>query len=139
MVKRTKRDDKAAFAFFDDQKSGFVWLTKQAQQISHRVGGHIANPSQGYATWLFIRACVTAGSLTQLFEGQQANDNAILYLDHPSIAALGRALMENIAVLIYFTDPKLTEEEWRCRRDIVVCAENLNADVAVMKSAQDGA
>jgi hypothetical protein len=126
MAKQIKRDDKAAIAFFNDQKSHFVWLAKQAQQISYRVGPHIAKPSHGYATWLFIRACVTAGSLTQLFEGQRANNNAITYLDHPSIAALGRALIENIAVLIYFTDAKLTESEWRCRRDIVHLHDLIN-------------
>jgi hypothetical protein len=126
MAKPTKRDEQAAISFFNDQKSNFVWLTKQAQQISYCVGPHIASPRNGYATWLFIRACVTAGSLTQLFEGQQANGNAITYLDHPSIAALGRALIENIAVLIYFTDAKLTEDEWICRRDIVYLHDLIN-------------
>jgi hypothetical protein len=126
MVKNIKRKDQEAMAFFDEQKSNFIWLTKQAQLISNRVGPQIASPRHGYATWLFIRACVTAGSLTQLFDGQTTEKNAITYLDHPSIAALSRALIENIAVLIYFTESKLTADEWRCRRDIVHLHDLIN-------------
>jgi len=126
MAKSRKKKDQEAFDFFDKQASSFGWLVKQARLISNRVGPHVATPRHGYATWLFIRACITAGSLTQLFEGQTSENNAITYLDHPSVAALSRALMENIAVLIYFTDDKLSDDEWRCRRDLIDLHDLIN-------------
>jgi hypothetical protein len=122
-LKRNKDDE---FIFFERQKSKFSWVAKQARFISSNIGVHVATPLQGYATWLFIRACVTSVSLTKLFDEQETSNEKLQYLDHPSIAALARALIENITVLIYFSDTALSENEWLCRKHIIDLHDAIN-------------
>lgn len=123
MAKAKKEDE---FAFFEAQKSTFGWVSQQAQFISANIGVHRPQPLQGYATWLFIRACITSRSMIRLFSEHETDNPALQYLDHPSIAALSRALIENIAVLIYFADKALTEEEWRCRKYLIDLHDIIN-------------
>jgi hypothetical protein len=123
-IRKPKKKDQDAEAFFKEKKAKFTWITAQAHFISNQVGVHIPKPSRGYATWLFLRGCITAGSLIRLFELQTAND--ALYLDHASIAALSRALIENMAVLVYFTNDDLSPDEWECRKDVIYLHDNIN-------------
>jgi hypothetical protein len=122
-LKRNKDDE---FTFFEGQKSKFKWVAEQARFISGNIGVHVPPPLQGYATWLFIRACVTSVSMIRLFDEQETGNEKLQYLDHPSIAALARALIENIAVLIYFADGTLSEDEWLCRKHIIDLHDAIN-------------
>jgi hypothetical protein len=70
------------------------------------------------ASWLFMRAYVTAKTVERLFEPQDAGYGA-KYLDHASIASLCRALIENVAVLRYVGDVSISADEWACRKYII--------------------
>lgn len=113
-----KRDrDKQTITLFDQQVSHFKWVATQAMNISKNITVHIAEPRKGYSTWLFMRVCVTSNSLIRLFNEQV--ENSARYIDHASIAAVGRALIENITALIHFTDNDISEEQWRCRKALI--------------------
>src|ERR1700712_4287026 len=99
--------------WFENQKTKFVWLTEQAQFISNRIGKQIANPRQGYGTWLWLRACVTSASMIRLFDPHIAGNAR--YIDHASLAALARALIENVSACIYLSDQSVSDEEWDAR------------------------
>jgi len=110
--------------WYDQQVSKFSWVTQQAQFISNHIGRQIANPRQGYGSWLWIRACVTSASLIRLFE-PHVEGNA-RYLDHASIAALSRALIETIATCIYISDQSVGDEEWTARKLIMHLNDLIN-------------
>jgi hypothetical protein len=103
--------------WFENQKTKFAWLTEQAQVISNRIGKQIANPRQGYGTWLWLRACVTSASMIRLFEPHIAGNAR--YIDHASLAALARAHIENVSACIYLSDQSVSDEEWDARKLIM--------------------
>lgn len=42
------------------------------------------------------------------------------YIDHASIAALARALIENITILLHYTDQSLDDDDgWKCRQALI--------------------
>lgn len=125
--KSTWRQKQKEARYFSDQKTLFAPLVKYASLISHNVGTHTAKPSRGYATWLFTRAVITSGSLLSLCE-PRPSEYGISYLDHASIAALSRALIENIAVVCYIGDDTVTEDEWECRKYILDLHDYFNRD-----------
>jgi hypothetical protein len=110
--------------WFEGEKYKFNWLVDKAQFISNRIGPHIASPRQGYGTWLWIRACVTSASMIRLFEPHIAGNAR--YIDHASIAALSRALIENVATCIYLSDQSVSDDEWNARRLIMRLNDQIN-------------
>ena len=126
-MRRPRRPNtKAQNEWYERQKSGFAWIADKAQFISGHIGRKIANPRQGYASWLWMRACVTASSIVRLFEPHHAG--AMNYIDHPSINALARAIIENIATCIYFGDEAISSDKWEARRLIMMVNDRVNRE-----------
>ncbi|MGB6078480.1 MAG: hypothetical protein WBF99_03385 [Xanthobacteraceae bacterium] len=127
MIKKKRDINKETFAYFDEQTTQFEWLAKQALFISNRIERHITIPRKGYATWLFIRACIMTQSLVRLFT-EQIEGNA-RYIDHAAIASLARALIENIASLLHYTDESLDDDEgWKCRQALINLHDFVNRE-----------
>lgn len=122
--------------WFESEKSKFIWLAEQAQFISNRIGRQIASPRQGFATWLWIRACVTSASIVRLFDPHVAGNAR--YIDHASIAALARALIENLATCIYLGDETVSEEEWDARRTVINLNDLINRRAFLRQIGQLG-
>jgi hypothetical protein len=122
--------------WFESQKIKFIWLTEQAQFISNRIGKQIANPRQGYGTWLWLRACVTSASMIRLFEPQVAGNAR--YLDHASLAALARALIESVAACIYLSDQSVSDDEWSARKAIMRLNDFVNRRTFLRQIGQLG-
>ncbi|MCC8954396.1 hypothetical protein H8B02_13335 [Bradyrhizobium sp. Pear77] len=120
--------------WFEEKKTQFAWITEQAKFISNRIGRQIANPRQGYATWLWLRACITASSMTRLFEPHL--EGKAVYIDHASIAALARALIENVATCIYLGDQKASEDVWNARRLIMRLNDRVNRAIFLKQIGQ---
>src|SRR3569833_1211014 len=100
--------------WYEGELRSFNWVAEQAHFISNRITPHTTEPAKGFASWLWLRACISAGSLSRLFEPQVAGD--VRYIDHASISALSRALIEIVAVCIYLGTPSTDEDEWNARR-----------------------
>jgi hypothetical protein len=90
--------------FYSERKALFLGVVRNAHLIGNRIGRRTADDLRIRASWLFMRACVTAHSISQLFEPAPTGFRNAVYLDHSSIAVLCRALIENIAVLLYISD-----------------------------------
>jgi hypothetical protein len=116
----TEEEDK----WFEGQKVKFSWVCEQAKFISNRVGKQIASPRHGYATWLWLRACITSTSMTRLFDPQIAGKAR--YIDHASLAALARTLIENVAACVYLGDHTVSEDEWNARRLVMLLNDRIN-------------
>jgi hypothetical protein len=134
MSERPKPTVEEQNEWYETRKRGFAWVTDQAQFISSRIGHQIANDRQGYASWLWMRACVTASSIVRLFEPHHAG--TVDYIDHPSLNALSRALIENIATCIYFGDETLNEDEWNARRLIMMVNDRVNRQIFLRQIGQ---
>jgi Family of unknown function (DUF5677) len=119
MAKNPKRSRKQAEEYFSSESSKFCGLAKHALLISNRIGQRETDAPRIWASWLFMRACVTTLSIQQLYDPPRSGYGDACYLDHGSIAGLCRALIENIAVLLYIGDPTLNGDEWMCRKHLI--------------------
>jgi hypothetical protein len=116
--KQRARQKEPAAQIFDDESAMFSGLLIHALAVSEGIGRHIAEPRKGYATWLYMRACVMARSLESLFTPVPPA-HGHTYLDHASIASLARALIETITVQLYIGDASISEAEWHTRKHVI--------------------
>jgi hypothetical protein len=114
-----RKDPAKTEKFFSERKAIFLGVVSTAHLIGNRIGRRQADDLRIKGSWLFIRASVTAHSVSQLFEPAPTGFGKAVYLDHSSIAVLCRALIENIAVLLYIADTTITADEWQCRMHLV--------------------
>lgn len=91
-------------AYFQRERDAFVSGAARATRLSHLIGNRETDSRCVWASWLFMRLCVTAKSVERLFEPQPSGYGELSYLDHASIASLARGLIENAAVLLYLGD-----------------------------------
>jgi len=105
--------------FYNERKTVFVGVVKNANIVGNRIGRRKSDNLRVRASWLFMRACVTAQSIVQLFDPRPSEFGDAIYLDHGSIAVLCRALIENIAVLLYIADTTISADEWSCRMHLI--------------------
>ena len=112
--------------YFAEQRRGFEVVATHAGFIGNKIGRQIVDPRRAMASWLFIRACVTARSMMRLFEPTPSGFGDISYVDHASIANLSRATIENVTVLLYVGDVSVGEEEWICRKHVIDLFDYLN-------------
>lgn len=108
-----------AAAYFKQQRDCFIRVASDSSLVSRLAGGRVEDPRRVFATWLFIRACVTAKSIERLLLPQPTENSEISYLDHASISSLARGLIENIAVLLYVGDSDISDAEWQCRKQLI--------------------
>jgi hypothetical protein len=113
------KDSAKTDKFFAERRSQFEGVVRNAHLIGNHIGRRSTDDLRVRGSWLFMRACVTAHSIIQLFEPAPTGFGRAVYLDHPSIAVLCRALIENIAVLLYIADMTTPADEWQCRMHLV--------------------
>ncbi len=106
-------------AYFVRERDAFTSLATQANLTSHLIGVRTVDVRRVWASWLFIRACVTAKSIERLLTPHQSEFGDISYLDHSSIASLTRGLIENVAVLLYLSDTGISNVESQCRKLLI--------------------
>jgi hypothetical protein len=119
MTGMPKKAKASARDYFAAESNKFCLLERRAVLISNSVGRRAANPRCYMATWLFMRACVTAQSMVQLFDPPLAGFGKSRYLDHASIAALSRCMIENVTVFLYIGDNAPSDDEWACRSQVI--------------------
>ena len=118
-MRKNSREEEDVRKWFADEKGKYLSLLKQAHLVGNSVGNRQADTLRVIASWLYTRICVTAASLSQLLEPQPTGYGDSRYLDHASISVVGRALIENAAVLLYACDHTLSADEWACRRALI--------------------
>jgi len=107
-------------AYFREMLSTFQTGLDLAMRFSARCDGKRVEQRHGWASWLFLRLCVVGRSLdrlaafkTKLDEGE-ANT-----LDHSSIAAVTRNIIEAALMFFYVSEPGVSDDEWGLRKDIL--------------------
>jgi hypothetical protein len=113
------RDEEGVRKWFADEKVKYLAILKQSHLVGNCVGNRTADPLRVIASWLNTRLCVTGMTLSRILEPVPTGFGKATYLDHASIAVLGRAIIENAAVLLYVCDHKIDTVEWECRRSLV--------------------
>jgi hypothetical protein len=123
---KEKRNEEGARKYFAEEKTKFTGLLKQAHLVGNAVGNRRTDPLRVISSWLYIRICVTGKTIVQVLEPQPTGYGEARYLDHASIAILSRALIENVAVLLYVGDTKIPTDEWECRRGLIDIHDFIN-------------
>jgi len=105
--------------YFERERAKFTQVWEASTGISRAVGLRVADERRGWASWLFMRACVTGRTITGLasISGNEADKE--IYLDNASLASLARNLIDNVTALLYVGDRNASEQEWRCRKWII--------------------
>jgi hypothetical protein len=113
----SERDD-----FLKAQKE-FEKRLEFVERIFRAVGRLKVEPRRAWANLLFFRLAVTGGSLLLLcipeLRDEKREPGDVSVLDHVSIAAVGRSMLETSAMFLYLTHPTLSDEEWQLRRDVL--------------------
>ena len=127
------RDPARTEKFFSERKTLFRGVVRNAHLIGNRIGQRQTEDLRIRGSWLFMRASITAHSITQLFDPAPTGFGKFVYLDHPSIAVLCRALIENIAVLLYISDTTISADEWQCRMHLVDLHDFVNRQAFISR------
>jgi hypothetical protein len=117
---KSKKDEVGALKYFSEEKAKYIGLLRQAHLIGNAVGNRNTGPLRVISSWLYVRICVTGKTIAEILEPQVHDYGSSRYLDHASIAILCRGLIENVAVLLYVGDANISEDEWECRRSLIV-------------------
>jgi Family of unknown function (DUF5677) len=125
-MSKDARDEEGTRKYFAEERKKFIGLLKQAHMVGNAVGNRMSDPLRVISSWLYIRICVTGKSIEQILEPQPTGYGQARYLDHASIAILGRALIENAAVLLYVGDTNISDDEWQCRRALIDVHDFIN-------------
>jgi hypothetical protein len=124
MKKRPDCSDEVAF--FRDECTKFRGVVAHATLIGNRIGNRDVGEIRGYASWMFVRACVMARTIEHSFDPLPTGFGSAQWLDHASIAILCRALIECISVMLYIGDIDIPEDEWDCRKRLFILHELVN-------------
>lgn len=116
---QVEQTEQTAEEYFVRERDAFVRRADQSAQLSHLIGAREADARGIWASWLFMRVCVTAKSIERLLTPLRSGYGDISYLDHGSIAPLARGAIENIAVLLYLGDRDISDVQWECRKRLI--------------------
>jgi hypothetical protein len=113
-------------AFFAEECTKFRGVVAHAVLVGNRIGRRDVGEKRGYASWLFVRACLIARTIESAFDPLPTGFGDARWLDHASIAILCRAIIECISVMLYIGDIDAGEDEWLCRKFLFILHEDVN-------------
>jgi hypothetical protein len=125
--------------FFESQKE-FEEKFNFVPKILNHVYELNVEPRRTWANLLFFRLALMGNSLLSLCGPELSEDQrsaSYPMLDHSSIAALARNLLESLVMFLYITEPTVSEEEWLLRRAVLELHDCTNR-YRVLKDLGDG-
>jgi hypothetical protein len=99
--------------YFEKNKVSFEFAYKTASELSGALAGQKTDLRRGWSTWIFARLCSTAHSIRRLLPPVVSGYGTTI--DHGSIASLARNVLEAGVLISYISEPKISEDEWKCR------------------------
>jgi hypothetical protein len=107
-------------AYFQEMLSKFQTGLDLAMRFSARCDGVRVEQRHGWASWLFLRLCIVGQSLDRLATFRTRLDEGEVYtLDHNSIAAITRNIIEATLMFFYVSEPGVDDDEWGLRKDVL--------------------
>ena len=107
-------------AYFREMLSTFRTGLDLAMRFSARCGGIRVEQRIVWASWLFHRLCIVGQSLDLLATHKTGLDEDEVYtLDHSSIAAVTRNIIEAALMFFYVSELGVSDDEWGLRKDIL--------------------
>jgi hypothetical protein len=113
-------------AYFRDECTKFRGIVQHATTVGNAIGVRDVGEIRGYASWLFVRACLMSKTIENAFNPIPTGFGSAQWLDHASIAILCRALIECITVMLYIGGVDIPEDEWDCRKRLFILHELVN-------------
>ena len=111
--------------YFESAVASFSDALDSAMKISMLTGGRRDGERIAWASWIFLRLCVIGMSLIELTKlKKQRAEDGVYTLDHNSVAALSRNLIEAGLMFHYLTEHGMTETEWELRRTVLILHDN---------------
>jgi hypothetical protein len=106
--------------YFEMSRSSFETALMRASIISVLIGKRRVDTRFAWATWVFTRLCVAGVGLSTLANFKQRTTQFKLYtLDHNTIAALARNIIEATLMMHYLTEEGISVREWDLRRTVL--------------------
>ena len=99
-------------AYFRDECTKFRGIVQRATTVGYAIGVRDVGEIRGYASWLFVRACLMSKTIENAFNPIPTGFGSAQWLDHASIAILCRALIECITVMLYIGGVDIPDDEW---------------------------
>jgi len=88
-------------------------------RFSARCDGMPVEQRYGWASWLFLRLCIVGQSLDRLATYKsQLDDGEIYTLDHNSIAAVSRNIIE-ATLMFFYVSENVNDAEWQLRKSVL--------------------
>ena len=113
-------------AYFRDECTKFRGIVQHATTVGNAIGVRDVGEIRGYASWLFVRACLMSKTIENAFNPIPTGFGSAQWLDHASIAILCRGLIECITVMLYIGGVDIPEDEWDCRKRLFILHELVN-------------
>lgn len=123
---KKKPDHTAEAEFFRNECTKFRGIVQHATTLGNAIGVRDVGETRGYASWLFVRACVMSKTIENTFNPLPTGFGKAQWLDHASITILCRALIECISVMLYIGDVDIPTDEWDCRKRLFILHELVN-------------
>lgn len=105
--------------YFRSVLSTFSTGLDLAMRFSARCDGVRVAQRHAWASWLFLRLCIVGQSLHRLATYKGDGQSEVYTLDHNSIAAVARNLIEATVMFFYVSEPNVDENEWALRKSIL--------------------
>src|SRR5262245_43630174 len=117
----TTSDEISQAEFFRTALAAFRRKHEFVGNIVNSVAGHNIESRRVWANLLCSRLWIVGRSLLTLCDQhprETAGEQDTIGLDHSSIAALERTLLESWVVFVYLSEPTISEAEWNLRKTI---------------------
>lgn len=115
-----EHDPSKGEAYFRETLSTFHSGLDLAMRFSARCDGVRVEQRHGWASWLFLRLCIVGQSLSRLATFRTRLEEGEVYtLDHNSIAAIARNIIEATLMFFYVCERGVDDDEWSLRKNVL--------------------
>jgi hypothetical protein len=105
--------------YFLDCADRFHQALESSVKISERAIGISHTGRQNRALFVYTKLILHCMAIAALLEKYSDSPDGEGLLDHCSIAALGRTVIDAALMAMYISDPKFSRDEWDVRRQIL--------------------
>jgi hypothetical protein len=120
MTNIDKNADSKEETYFRDTLAKFEKTLDLAMRFSARCDNMLVEQRRAWASWLFLRLCIIGQSISQLANLKgQLDDGKVWTLDHNSIAAVARNIIEATLMFFYVSELNIDEAEWSLRKNVL--------------------
>ncbi len=106
-------------AMFKQQLAAFEIVAENAVRISQALEGRSESQRNAWISYIHARLCANSVTLLLLLDRSVNQEPGYQLLDHFSVASIGRTAMEAGLMILYLSNPALSDDEWELRKAVI--------------------